>query len=202
MESASTTCAYRWAASDFTASGFYTYNDLPAGQTDPTQSQFSVGHDEAYIIPLLLQAEAINPDLRLMGTPWSPPAWMKTNGSLFGGELESQWHGSFAIYLQKFIDAYADVGLPIDTLTLQNEPLFTPGDYPSMGMTSAQQGEIIKNHVGPAFAAAGIDTKILLYDHNWDNISFANDILNDPAASAVRRRNGISRVRRQRQCPV
>jgi glucosylceramidase len=169
-------------ASDFTASGFYTYNDLPAGQTDLTQSQFSVAHDEAYIIPLLQQAQAINPDLRLMGTPWSAPAWMKTNGSLFGGALDSQWHGSYAIYLKKFVDAYAAAGLPVDTLSLQNEPLFTPGNYPSMGMSSAQQAELIKNHVGPVFAAAGIDTRILLYDHNWDNTDFANDILNDSTA--------------------
>ena len=169
-------------ASDFTASGFYTYNDLPAGQTDLTQSQFSVAHDEAYIIPLLQQARSLNPELRLMGTPWSAPAWMKTNGSLFGGSLDSQWHGSYASYLQKFVESYAAAGLPIDTLSLQNEPLFTPSNYPSMGMTAGQQADIIKHHLGPLFAAAGIETRLLLYDHNWDNIDFANTILNDPAA--------------------
>ncbi len=167
-------------ASDFTASGFYTYNDLPVNQTDPNQSQFSIAHDEAYIVPILQQIQAINPELRLMSSPWSAPAWMKTNGALSGGELDPQWYGSYAIYLKKFIDAYAAHGLPIDTITLQNEPLFTPGDYPSMGMSAATQAQLIKNNVGPLFAATGIETDVILYDHNWDNTEYADQILGDP----------------------
>ena len=167
-------------ASDFTASGFYTYNDLAGGQTDPSQAQFSIAHDQQYIIPQLQQALAINPDLKLMGSPWSAPAWMKTNGSLIGGSLQTQYYGSYATYFQKFIESYAAEGLTIDAITLQNEPLFTPVNYPGMSMTSAQQADLIKNHVGPTFAAANIDTKIVLYDHNWDNTSYAIDALNDP----------------------
>ena len=169
-------------ASDFTASGFYTYNDLAGGQIDLAQNNFSVSHDEAYIIPRLLQAQGVNPDLRLMGTPWSAPAWMKTNNSLFGGSLETQFHRSYAVYLKKFIDAYTAAGLPIDALSLQNEPLFNPGNYPSMLMSATQQLDLIKNHVGPVFDASDIDTKLLLYDHNWDNIAYADQILDDPVA--------------------
>ncbi|MEM9351712.1 MAG: glycoside hydrolase family 30 beta sandwich domain-containing protein [Planctomycetota bacterium] len=165
---------------DFTASGFYTYNDLPPGQTDVSQSQFSIAHDQQYIIPQLLQAQAINPDLSIMASPWSAPAWMKTNGSLIGGQLQSQYHASYARYFRKFIEAYAAEGLEIDAVTLQNEPLFSPSNYPGMTMSSAQQGDIIKNHLGPEFQAAGINTDIVLYDHNWDVTSYAIDQLNDP----------------------
>jgi len=167
-------------ASEFTASGFYTYNDLPGGQTDMTQSQFSIAYDQQYIIPQLQQALAINPDLKLMGSPWSAPAWMKTNSSLIGGQLQSQYYGSYATYFQKYIEAYAAEGLVIDAITLQNEPLATPVNYPGMSMSSTQQIDLIKNYVGPTFAAANIDTKIILYDHNWDDTSYAIDALNDP----------------------
>jgi glucosylceramidase len=169
-------------ASDFTASGFYTYNDLTPGQTDPAQNQFSISHDQAYIIPALLQAKGINDQLKLMASPWSAPAWMKTNGSLFGGSLQQQWYGSYAIYFERFLNAYEAAGLPIAAVSLQNEPAFNPGDYPAMLMSAHEQLDLIRNHIGPTFAAANIDTKILIYDHNWDNINFADTILSDPIA--------------------
>lgn len=112
-------------ASDFTASGYYTYNDNPPGGTDEFQQHFSVAHDEAYIIPQLQQAHALNPDLKLMVSPWTAPAWMKTNSSLTGGSLAQQWEGAYARYLAKSIQAYEDAGLPVDTLSVQNEPLHT-----------------------------------------------------------------------------
>ncbi|MEM8681227.1 MAG: glycoside hydrolase family 30 beta sandwich domain-containing protein, partial [Planctomycetota bacterium] len=86
------------------------------------------------------------------------------------------------VYLKKFIDAYTAAGLPIDALSLQNEPLFNPGNYPSMLMSASQQLDLIKNHVGPVFEVSDIDTKLLLYDHNWDNIAYADQILDDPVA--------------------
>src|SRR4051795_8673547 len=79
-------------ASDFVAGPHYTYDDLPAGQTDFRTDHFSVGHDRAQILPLLRQALALNPNLKLMGTPWSPPAWMKTNGSPIGGRFPRHPH--------------------------------------------------------------------------------------------------------------
>jgi glucosylceramidase len=170
-------------ASDFSASGRYSYNDLPAGQTDPDQTHFSIDHDRAYILPELREARVFNPALRLMATPWSAPGWMKTSGSMIGGSLAPQWSASYALYFQKFIQAYAAEGLPIDTLSLQNEPLYVPGDYPGMGMSASQQADLIRNHFGPLFASAGIDTKILAYDHNWDVPGYPLEVLGDPQAN-------------------
>ncbi len=169
-------------ASDFTADGFYTYNDLGPGQTDPNQTLFSIDPDRATILPSLDQARAVNPDLKLMASPWSAPGWMKTSGSVIGGELAPQWHASYATYLRKFVEAYAAEGHPIDTITLQNEPLFTPNNYPGMGMSAAQQIDLIKNHVGPTLQAAGLETGILAYDHNWDDTDYPIAVLNDPDA--------------------
>jgi glucosylceramidase len=167
-------------ASDFSASGFYTYNDLPSGHTDSTQSQFSIAHDQQTIIPQLLQARELNPELKLMGSPWSAPAWMKTSNSLLGGRLRTEYYNSYATYFQKYVEAYAAQGLSIDAITLQNEPLFTPSNYPGMSMSSAAQIDLIKNYIGPLFDVANIDTKIVLYDHNWDDTSYPIGALNDP----------------------
>ncbi|TWT47749.1 glycoside hydrolase family 30 protein [Botrimarina hoheduenensis] len=169
-------------ASDFTADGFYTYNDLGPNQTDPALAGFSIDPDRPTILPSLDAARARNADLQLMASPWSAPGWMKTNGSVIGGQLAPQWHGAYATYLQKFVEAYAAEGHPIDTLTLQNEPLFTPTSYPGMSMPATQQIDLIKNHVGPNFAAAGLTTQLLAYDHNWDNTAYPLAVLNDPVA--------------------
>ena len=168
-------------ASDFTASGFYSYNDNPPGGSDPMQLNFSVAHDETYIIPQLQQARQLNPDLKVMASPWSAPAWMKSNQSMTGGSLLASHEASYALYLAKFLQAYESEGLPIDTLTLQNEPLHT-SNYPTMSMSATQQTNLIKNHVGPLFAAEGITTKIVAYDHNWDNTAYPLQVLNDAAA--------------------
>jgi glucosylceramidase len=170
-------------ASDFTASGLYSYDDQPSGHADADLSDFSIDHDRQSIIPRLQEAKAFNPALKIMGSPWSAPAWMKTSGSMIGGSLDPQWSDSYALYFKKFIQAYADEGLPIDTVSLQNEPLYVPGNYPGMGMSSAQQTDLIKNHFGPLFAQSGIDTKILAYDHNWDVSSYPIDVLDDPVAN-------------------
>lgn len=169
-------------ASDFTADGFYTYNDLPSGQTDPNQTSFSIDPDRATILPSLEQVRGVNPDLHLMASPWSAPGWMKTGGSVIGGSLAPQWEASYATYLQKFVEAYAAEGHPIDTLTLQNEPLHLPNNYPGMSMSPQQQIDLVKNNVGPGFAAAGIETQLLAYDHNWDEPQYPIEVLNDPDA--------------------
>ncbi|MBA3484338.1 MAG: glucan endo-1,6-beta-glucosidase [Pirellulales bacterium] len=169
-------------ASDFTASGFYSYNDSPLGGTDNQQEQFSVAHDDAYIVPRLQQARQLNPALRLMASPWSAPAWMKTNNSLLGGSLAPQWEASFARYLSKFVQAYTERGLPIDAVTVQNEPQHT-SNYPTMSMSAAQQARLIGSHVGPQFAADGVTSKIVAYDHNWDNTAYPLAVLADPLAN-------------------
>ncbi|WP_222849232.1 RICIN domain-containing protein [Trebonia kvetii] len=106
-------------ASDFSQS-LFSYDDLPSGQTDPTLAKFSTAHDNAYILPVLKQALSLNPDITIMATPWSPPGWMKSSGSMIGGSLNSADYQVFADYLAKFIQAYDAAGVPISLITAQN----------------------------------------------------------------------------------
>lgn len=168
-------------ASDF-ALAPYTYNDQPPGQTDPTMEDFSIAHDLQYIVPLLQQARALNPELKIMASPWSPPAWMKNSGTLFGGSLLSQYYDAYALYFVKFIQAYEAQGLPIHAITVQNEPMNSSTGLPSMSMSTFQQSTFIGDHLGPALAAANLDTLIFAYDHNWDQWNYPLIVQNDPEA--------------------
>ncbi len=167
-------------ASDLDAEVF-SYDDLPAGETDTNLTQFSIARDEINLIPVLKEILSINPNIKLMGSPWSPPAWMKTNGSSKGGNLKPEYYGTYAQYFVKYIQAYKAHGINIDAITPQNEP-HHPGNNPSMQMLSGQQADFIKNHLGPAFQAAGIATKIIIWDHNCDEPNYPIEVLNDPAA--------------------
>jgi O-glycosyl hydrolase len=170
-------------ASDFAVSS-YTYDDMPQGQTDPGLKKFSINHDKEYIIPVLKQALKINPELRIMATPWSAPGWMKTTGKLEQGKLLPQYYATYAQYFVKFIQEYSKKGIPIHAVTVQNEPQFEPADYPGMRMDAGEQAEFIKNYLGPAFKKAGITTQIIGYDHNWDNPGYPLEVLSDPEANA------------------
>jgi glucosylceramidase len=157
-------------SSDFTAAAqHYTYDDVPAGQTDFALRHFSIAHDEAQILPLLRRAKQLNPRLSVMATPWSPPAWMKTGDSLVGGRLKDdpRIYDAYARYLVKFVRAYAAAGVPIDFLSVQNEPQNRhPSGYPGTDMPVRQEAAVIAA-LGPRLAAASPRTKILGYDHNW-----------------------------------
>jgi glucosylceramidase len=167
-------------ASDFVATADYTYDDLPAGQTDYLQRHFSIAHDQAQILPLLRKAKQLNPHLTVMATPWSPPAWMKTTGSLVGGRLidDPRIYASYALYLVKFVQAYRAAGVPIDLITVQNEPQNrTPSGYPGTDLSAAQEEKVIED-LGPLLRLAGLRTQILAYDHNWNE--HPGDIGNTP----------------------
>src|SRR3984893_3192804 len=157
-------------ASDFVATAaHYTYDDLPAGQTDYEMRRFSLAHDESQILPLLRQARELNPQLQILASPWSPPAWMKTNASLVGGSLidDPRIYRAYALYFVKFIQGYEDAGVPVDAVTVQNEPQNrNPNAYPGMYMSAEQQAAFIKV-LGPALRDADLNTKIFAYDHNW-----------------------------------
>jgi glucosylceramidase len=184
-------------ASDFVAGPHYTYDDLPAGQTDFAMRRFSINHDRAQILPLLRQAFALNPSLKLMGTPWSPPAWMKTNGSLIGGRFidEQPYYQAYARYFVRFVQDYKRAGVPIDALTLQNEPQNRhPFEYPGMDLRDPEEAQLVKT-VGPMLERAGLRTKLLGYDHNWSlhpndigppddpaNPDYAKSLMSDPGA--------------------
>ncbi len=155
--------------SDFVADRPYTYDDLPPGQTDFELRHFSIAHDERQILPLLRQARRLNPALRILASPWSPPAWMKTSGSLLGGRLidDPRVYRAYARYFVRFLQAYARAGVPVDAVTVQNEPQDRmPKGYPGLDLPVAQQARLVRE-LGPALRGAGLRTKILGFDHNW-----------------------------------
>jgi len=170
-------------ASDFALED-YSYDDVPSAQTDPELRNFSIGRDTKYIIPLLRQAIAQNPNLKIIASPWSPPGWMKTSGSMIQGALLPTAYSPLAKYFVKFVQAYEAAGIPIYAITMQNEPMYVPNDYPGMGMTAREQADFLANYLGPAFRDARLRTKIMVFDHNWDLISYPIQVLNDPKAAA------------------
>jgi glucosylceramidase len=168
-------------ASDFSTHD-YSYDDMPAGQTDSTLAHFSIDEDRVDKLPALKAALAINPQLKLVGSPWSPPGWMKTTGSLIAGTLRPEFYDSFAQYFRKFIEGYTAEGVPIFAVTMQNEPAYEPADYPGMRLDPPVRAEVVGKHVGPLFESAGIQTLIFDWDHNWDLPSSPLTVLADSAA--------------------
>jgi glucosylceramidase len=160
----------------------YSYDDLAPGETDGNLAKFTLGPDRADVIPVLKQILAINPAIKILGSPWSAPAWMKTNDRVKGGHLKPEYYGAYAAYFVKYIQQMKGEGIPIAAVTVQNEPL-NPKNTPSMVMLAEEEDTFIAKHLGPAFQSAGITTRILLYDHNPDVLSYALSILADPAAS-------------------
>jgi len=168
-------------ASDFSRS-HYSYDDRPPGETDSTLAHFSIEADRAEKIPALKRALAINPDLKLVGSPWSAPGWMKSSGSLIKGTLLQRFYGSFAEYFRRWIEAYQAEGLPIFAITLQNEPHFEPDNYPGMRLSPAQRASIVGGFIGPLFTQRGIRAQIWDWDHNWDEIASPLGVLGDSVA--------------------
>jgi glucosylceramidase len=162
-------------ASDIALSA-YSYDD---GAADPGLSNFSIAHDQSYILPIVQSARLLNPQMKLMASPWSPPAWMKTTNSLEGGylSLTATEETAFADYFVKYIQAYQSNNVAIDYISLQNEPLNVVTYMPSMGMDSQTQLAVLQDYVLPALSSANLSTKVLLYDHNWDQITYPETIL-------------------------
>ena len=133
------------------------------------------------LIPILKQILAINPNIKILGSPWSPPVWMKDNGNTIGGSLQPQYYNVYANYFVKYIHQMQVKGIPVNAITVQNEPQ-NPSNNPSMLMSATQQANFIKNNLGPAFQSAGIGTKIIIWDHNCDNPNYPISILNDAVA--------------------
>lgn len=169
-------------ASDLDANAF-SYNDMPSGQTDVNLTNFSLGPDLVNLVPLLKEILLINPNLKIMASPWSAPVWMKTNNSTIGGSLNPDYYGVYANYLVKYIQSMKIQGINIDAITVQNEPLHD-GNNPSMHMTSQEQTNFIKNNLGPTFQTNNITTKIVIYDHNCDKPEYPINVLNDAVAKS------------------
>jgi glucosylceramidase len=160
----------------------FSYDDLPAGQTDTEMTHFSIDPEKTDLIPVLREILAINPDIMILGSPWSPPAWMKTNGNAKGGSLKTEYFDAYANYFVKYIQAMKSEGIKIDAITIQNEPLYA-GNNPSMFMSAADQALFIKGSLGPAFVSADINTKIIVYDHNADQPDYPLSIYRDADAA-------------------
>ncbi|MFD4727528.1 ricin-type beta-trefoil lectin domain protein [Streptomyces seoulensis] len=178
-------------ASDLARSG-YTYDDVPAGQTDPSLSKFSLAHDLADVLPLTKQARQLNPDLTVMASPWTAPAWMKDSGSLNGGWLKAEDYGAYASYFVKYLQGYRDQGVPVSYVTAQNEPTCCSG-YPSMSWNASGLAYFTKSELLPKLQQAGLSTKVLAHDWNWDTYdSYAAQTVDDAAVRSHPNFGGIA----------
>ena len=159
----------------------YSYDDIPDHQTDLNMTNFTLDQDRMYVIPILKEILAINPQIKLLGSPWSAPVWMKTNKKTIGGHLEDKYFDAYALYFVKYIQGMQAEGINIDAITIQNEPLYG-GNNPSMVMHAKQQADFIKQSLGPLFEKYSIKTKIVIYDHNPDRPDYPIEVLADPQA--------------------
>jgi len=160
----------------------FTYNEMAKGQSDPDMTKFNLGSDLTAVIPLLKEILFFAPNIKLIGSPWTAPLWMKESYTPYGAKLKDQWMPAYAKYFVKYIQAMRSYGIPIWAITPQNEPL-NPNNNPSLTMEAPQQLNFIKNYLGPAFKTAGIITKIIIYDHNLDRPDYPLSILADAAAA-------------------
>ncbi len=161
----------------------WSYDDMPKGQTDEKLANFSLGYDTLYLIPTLQEIRTIAPEIKIMGSPWSPPAWMKNNEDTRGGSLKPEYASIYADYLVRYVQDMKNRDIPIEALTVQNEPLH-PGNNPSLLMLADQQADFIRRYLGPAFKANAIKTKIIIYDHNADRPDYPLEILKDPETAS------------------
>lgn len=176
------------ASGAMTVDAPYSYDDLPAGGSDPSLSGFSIAHDQQYILPLLQQALSLNPGLEILANPWSPPGWMKSNGALDNlgalGTLLASAYQPLADYFVRFIQAYRDQGVPVAAITPQNEPSSGTSGTPYPGLTLPEPGEagFIAQYLQPALRADKLDTKIYGSDLSWASASYAQGLASDAAA--------------------
>ncbi|MFI0242429.1 ricin-type beta-trefoil lectin domain protein [Streptomyces sp. NPDC016845] len=170
----------------------YTYDDVPAGQTDPSLSKFSLAHDQADVLPLTKQAKQLNPAATVMASPWTAPAWMKDSGQLNGGWLKAENYGAYADYFVKYVQAYQAAGVPIDYVTAQNEPTCCSG-YPSMSWNGSGLAYFTKSELLPKLAGAGVRTKVLAHDWNWDTYdAYAAPTVDDAAVRSHPNFGGVA----------
>jgi len=160
----------------------FSYNDLPDGETDYELKKFSLAQDLKDVVPVMKEILAINPAIKILGSPWSAPKWMKTNNNVRGGALKKECYDVYSQYFVKYIQAMKKEGITIDAITIQNEPLNSK-NTPSMQWFVEEQRTFIRDHLGPAFKKAGLTTKIVLFDHNLDRPDYPLALLNDPVLS-------------------
>lgn len=166
-------------ASDLSGDPAYTYDDT-GGAADPGVSSFNLGDRGNAMARMLASMKSLQSNLRVLGSPWSAPGWMKLNGVidgstannnlndgfLSGGTGTSGYASAFAQYFVKYIQAFESLGAHVDAITIQNEPLNSQSGYPTMYVYEDESAQLIQNYIGPALSSAGLDTDIWAYDHN------------------------------------
>ncbi|KAJ5594052.1 Endo-1-6-beta-D-glucanase neg1 [Penicillium hispanicum] len=179
-------------ASDLSGDPAYTYDDN-GGASDPSLSGFNLGDRGNAMAKMLAKMKSLQSNLKILGSPWSAPGWMKLNGEidgtttnnnlndgyLSGGTGSSGYASAFAQYFVKYIQAYKDLGADIDAITIQNEPLNSQSGYPTMYMYDSESAQLIQNYVGPALRDAGLNTGIWAYDHNTDNTDYPQTVIDN-----------------------
>jgi glucosylceramidase len=166
----------------------WTFDDTTNNQDDFSLGSFSLWREDAYIRPVLDQILFISQKrLKLIGSPWSPPAWMKTrkhlNGNI-GGILRADCYDTYADYIVKYLKSYEAKGSKVYGITVQNEPQYAPA-YPGMLMSSSEQIKFIAYHLGPKLNASSLGTKIIGFDHNYDpqGLQYAEELLSNSEAN-------------------
>ena len=177
-----TTVRLTIGASDFSRA-HYTYDDVPPGTRDDQLTHFSMASAMRNVMPIMQLARAINPQLTVIATPWSAPAWMKSSQSLITGSLRPDAYASYAEYMTRYVEAFDAARVPISALTIQNEPHNEPKDYPGMRFEAPQRATFIGQYLGPLLAARHVTTRILDWDHNWDEPQSPLGVLSDSVAA-------------------
>lgn len=181
------------ASSDYTTyidgeMQYFTYDDMPEGETDEKLEHFDIKYDKQELIPVIKEILEINPDVTIISAPWSAPAWMKESKVLNRGSLAQDYEANYADYLVKYLEAYKKEGIDIKYMSVQNEPLVDNMHYPCMPMDEYQMARVTKL-VGERLEKADLETKILAYDHNYDSTvnstvdDYAENILGDEEAA-------------------
>jgi glucan endo-1,6-beta-glucosidase len=169
------------ASSDLSADPAYSYDDN-GGQVDTSLNSFNLGDRGNAMASLLATMKGVNPSIKILGSSWSAPGWMKLNGELTGSTTDNNladqylnkgpdYSAAFAQYFVKYIQANANKGANIDAITIQNEPLNSRAGYPTMYVFDYESASLIQNHVGPALRSAGLSTEIWAYDHNTGTVT-------------------------------
>ncbi|KAK8078712.1 glycoside hydrolase family 30 protein [Apiospora phragmitis] len=158
-------------ASDLSALPAYTYDDTDGNVEDKGLANFNLG----------TAMKKLKPELTILGSPWAPPAWMQLDRKLMGGtennNLDHAYADQYAQYFVKYLEAYAAKGAPVDAITLQNEPLNSQSGMPTMYVYADESGKLIRDNVGPALKEAGLNTSVWAYDHNTDQPSYPQTVL-------------------------
>jgi glucosylceramidase len=152
-------------SSDYSTKVF-SYDD---GDADPELKRFSIDRDRQHVLPILREARKANPELFLFSSPWSPPGWMKSNGSMLGGNMRRHYMSSYAQYFLKFLQGYEAEGVPIQAVTIQNEvDTDQDGRMPACIWPQEYEADFVRQNLGPLFEQSGVKTKIWLIDHNYN----------------------------------